>query len=87
MLSIVYDKKISKEVKKSIQIYLNNNFPAIERYNALYNHNKLLDVITYLTANDYFVEEVSGLLRLRGIKLPTAYTVFYRIKPATVAVR
>ena len=63
MLSIAYDKKIGKEVKKAIQSYIYSNFPATERYNADYTRQELLDVIVYSVSNDYFIEEGSELLK------------------------
>jgi len=63
MLSIAYDKKIGKEVKKAIQSYIYSNFPATERYNTDYTRQELLDVIVYSVSNDYFIEEGSELLK------------------------
>jgi len=42
MLSIAYDKKIGKEVKKAIQSYIYSNFPATERYNADYTRQAVI---------------------------------------------
>ncbi len=85
MLSIAYNKKIGKEVKKAIQKYIYSSFPATERYNADYTRHNLLDVIMYSIANDYFIEEGSELLKMRRKKIADGDTVFYRIKPATVS--
>jgi len=85
MLSIAYNKKIGKEVKKAIQKYIYSSFPATERYNADYTRHNLLDVIMYSIANDYFIEEGSELLKMRRKKIADGNTVFYRIKPATVS--
>ena len=85
MLSIAYDKKIGKEVKKATQSYIYSGFPATERYNADYTRRELLDVIVYSIANDYFIEEGSELLKMRRKKIADGDTVFYRIKTATIS--
>jgi len=85
MLSIAYNKKIGKEVKKAIQSHIYSNFPATERYNADYSRHELLDVIMYSVANEYFIEEGSELLKMRRKKVADGDTVFYRIKPTTVS--
>ena len=79
MLSIAYNKKIGKEVKKAIQSHIYSNFPATERYNADYSRHELLDVIMYSVANEYFIEEGSELLKMRRKKVADGDTVFYRI--------